>query len=407
MANLKYFKSFVLDMQKKDTWKLNRNIILLGIVSFLTDVSSEMIFSVFSIFFTVILGASVFLLGVVEGLADFSASALDYVSGFLSDRTGKRKKYAILGYGFSTIAKSILLVANSVLSVFVFRIVERLGKSFRGPPRDAWIGSLAPKKIRGYAFGVHKALDKSGAILGPLIAYAILYYFGQNLPAFKMLFIAALVPAAAAVILLFFIKEKYSKPKKSKNPFLSFKFMKADFRHYLATAGIFSLAYFSFGFLLLKAYLVGFEIKDVVLLYALFNVAFVIAAPLIGKLGDFIGRKKIVLFGYFTYFIMSMGFLLATTKFETVLLFVLFGIFYAIDESQSKAYISDMEKSRRATAIGIYNFVTGLIYLPASIIAGLLWRINPNLTFAFAAVISIATILFFMIKKKRKQNGKP
>jgi len=392
-------------MQKLNTWQLNKNILLLGLVSFFTDVSSEMIFSVFSIFFTVILGASVFLLGIVEGIADFSASALDYVSGFLSDKTGKRKRYAILGYGFSTAAKTILLFANSVVSVFLFRVIERLGKSFRGPPRDAWISSLAPKSMQGYAFGVHKALDKSGAIAGPLIAYAILYYFGQNLSAFRLLFMIALVPAAIAVIILFFVKDKPSRPKKRVNIFTAYKFMKGDFRHYLATAGIFSLAYFSFGFLLLKAYLVGFEIKDVVLVYALFNVSFVIAAPLIGKLGDIIGRKKIIVLAYIIFFVMSIGFIFATTKIFTVLLFVLFGIFYAIDESQSKAYISDMEKSRRATAIGVYNFVTGMIYLPASIIAGLLWKLNPDYAFVFAAAVSLTAMIFFIVKGRVK-NGK-
>lgn len=402
MANLKYFKNFWVTMQKKNNWKLNRNVLLLGFVSFLTDVSSEMIFSVFSIFFTVILGASAFLLGIVEGLADFSASALDYVSGFISDRTGKRKPYTILGYAFSTAAKTILLFANTVLSVFVFRVVERLGKSFRSPPRDAWISSFASKKTRGYAFGVHKALDKSGAIVGPLIAYALLTYFGQNMPAFRLLFLVALIPAAAAVLMLFLVKEKPSKPKKRENLLLSYKLMKPELRHYIATAGIFSLAYFSFGFLLLKAYLVGFEIKDVVLLYALFNVSFVVTAPFIGKLGDWIGRKKIVVFAYTLYFVMSMGFMIASTKPSTTLLFVLFGVFYAMDESQSKAYISDMEKSRRATAIGLYNFITGAIYLPASIIAGILWKFNPNYAFAFAAFMSLAAIAFFVAKGRKK-----
>jgi len=404
VANLKYFKSFAMDMPKINTWKLDKNILLLGIVSFLNDVSSEMIFSVFSIFFTVILGASVLLLGIVEGIADFSASALDYVSGFLSDRTGKRKKYVILGYGFSTIAKTILLFASSVLHVFVFRIVERLGKSFRGPPRDAWISSLAPKSMRGYAFGVHKALDKAGAIIGPLIAYAILYYFGQNLPAFRLLFLIALVPAFLAVVIMFLMKDKPSRPKKRENLFTAFRFMKGDFKHYLATASIFSLAYFSFGFLLLKAYLVGFEIKDIILLYALFNVSFVLVAPLIGKLGDMIGRKKIVVLAYAIFLVMSMGFVLASTKVFVLLLFVLFGIFYAIDESQSKAYISDMEKSRRATASGLYNFITGMIYLPASIIAGLLWNMNPDYAFVFAALISFSAIIFFLFRSKVKHG---
>src|SRR3989344_2367019 len=151
--------------------KINKNIYLLGIVSFLTDVSSEMIFSVFSIFFTVVLGASTALLGLVEGLSDFASSSLDYISGKWSDQTGKRKRFALWGYGFSTVAKLLLVFFNSIFIASLFRVIERWGKSFRGPPRDAWISSFTTESNRGLSFGIHKALDKTGAIIGPLIAY--------------------------------------------------------------------------------------------------------------------------------------------------------------------------------------------------------------------------------------------
>ena len=142
------------------------DVLKLGLVSFLTDVSSEMIFSVFAVFFTTIAGASSALLGLVEGFSDFSASSLDYVAGWLSDKTGKRKAFALAGYGFSTAAKTILLVANSVAALSLFRVIERLGKSFRGAPRDAWLSTIAANEVRGYSFGVHKALDKAGAVVG-------------------------------------------------------------------------------------------------------------------------------------------------------------------------------------------------------------------------------------------------
>jgi MFS family permease len=384
---------------KKKILGLDKNVFFLGIVSFLTDISSEMIFSVFSIFFTVILGATTVLLGIVEGFADFAASSLDYISGYISDKTGKRKRFAFLGYGFSTLAKSMLLFTNSVIFASAFRVIERLGKSFRGPPRDAWISSLTNKSNRGFSFGVHKTLDKLGAVLGPFIAYWILTTFGQNASSFKILFQVAIIPAILAVIFLTLIKDKPTKPNEKENIFKTYKDTSKEFKHYLYSAGIFSLAYFSFAFLLLKAYFVGFQIKDVVLLYALFNVAFVIVAAPIGKLGDRVGRKKIIALEYIIYLIMSLGFIFATTKPEIILLFVLFGIFYAIDESQSKAYITDLEKTRRATAIGIYNFGTGLIYLPASVVAGFLWTINPNYAFIFAGLISIAALIFFVSKK--------
>ena len=378
---------------------INKNVIILGLVSLFTDVSSEMIFSVFSIFFTIILGASVILLGIVEGLADFASSSLDYVAGFISDRTGKRKKYAIAGYSASTLAKSILLLPSSVLLASMFRVVERLGKSFRGPPRDAWISSMSNKSNRGLSFGVHKALDKAGAVIGPIIAYLMLLYLGQTAGTFKLLFVIAIIFAVISVIFLSTIKEKAAKPVKKENIFKSYKTLGKGFKHYLYSAGIFSLAYFSFGFLLLKAYLVGFQIKDIVLLYALFNVAFVIASAPIGKLGDLIGRKTIIILEYVIYLSMSFGFILATSKYEIILLFILFGIFFAIDEGQSKAYISDLEKKKRGTAIGVYNFATGLIYLPASVIAGLLWLANPNYAFIFAGMVSIMALVFFSLRK--------
>ena len=389
-------------MAKEKILGVDKNIFFLGIVSFLTDVSSEMIFSVFSVFFTIVLGASAALLGLIEGLSDFAASSLDYLSGYFSDKTGKRKVFAIAGYGFSTIAKTMLVISSTVASASAFRVIERLGKSFRGPPRDAWISALADEKTKGYAFGLHKSLDKAGAILGPFIAYGILSYWGQNANAFGILFAVAVVPAALAVLLMLFIKDRPEKPRERENIFRAYGKTGKDFRHYLFSGGIFSLAYFSFGFLLLKAYLVGFEIKDVVLIYALFNIAFVLVAVPIGKLGDRIGRRKIILLGYLSYFIMSLGFVFASTKETVAALFVLFGIFYAIDESQGKAYITDMEKERKATAIGIYNFFTGLIYLPASLIAGWLWMIKPDYAFAFAAVASLAALVFFIAGKKNK-----
>jgi len=378
---------------------VNKNIFFLGIVSFLTDLSSEMIFSVFSIFFTVILGASTVLLGLIEGLSDFAASSLDYISGFISDRTGKRKALATAGYTFSTIAKTILLVPSSVLAASLFRIVERLGKSFRGPPRDSWLASLADKNNKGYSFGVHKALDKAGAILGPLAAYFIIGWMGQTDSTFSMLFMIALIPAIASVLLLNRVKEKKAEPSKKENIFRVYKKLNKRFKHYFYTTAIFSLAYFSFGFLLLKAYMVGFAIKDVVLLYALFNLAFVIVAAPIGKIGDMIGLKKIIAAEYIIYLIICIWFIFASTKIEIIILFILFGIFYAIDESQSKAYITNLEPNRKGTAIGVYNFATGLVYLPASVIAGFLWSINPNYAFLFAGLISTVSFIFFVRKK--------
>jgi MFS family permease len=384
----------------KKVFGVNKNIFLLGIVSFLTDLSSELIFSIFSVFVTVILGASVVILGFIEGISDFASCSLDYISGKISDKTGKRKSITIFGYGFSTLAKLILVFQTTILSAFSFRIIERFGKSIRGPPRDAWIASLTNKNNRGYSFGLHKALDKAGAVLGPLIAYFVLLYLGQTASTFSLLFKIALIPAVLSIVLLFFIKSSPIKPQKRESIFSGLKNSKQELKNYFYSSGIFSLAYFSFSFLLLKAYAVGFQIKEVVLLYALFNLAFVIFSAPIGKIGDKIGRRKIISFGYIAYILMSLGFIFATSKLAVISLFILFGVFYSVDEGQSKAYITDLEQKRRATAIGLYNFIVGIVYIFASIIAGYLWNINPNYAFIFAAAITSIALVVFVFKKK-------
>ena len=382
------------------------DVLKLGLVSFLTDLSSEMIFSVFAIFFTTVAGASAALLGLVEGLADLSASSLNYYAGWLSDRTGKRKIFALAGYSFSALAKVILLVSSSITGLSIFRVIERLGKGFRGPPRDAWLSAVADKRSRGYAFGVHKALDKSGAVLGPLVAYGLLSWLGDGASTYRTLFWVALVPAVLGVVALSLIKDQPAAERPRENMLQTWQSLSPGFKRYLLSAGIFSLAYFSFGFLMLRAHSVGFAVKDTVLLYAMFNIACVIAAPLIGKLGDRVGRPKMIMLGYTTYFVMSLGFAFASTHWEIVMLFILFGVFYAIDEAQNKAFIVDLEADRRASAIGLYNFVTGVIYLPASLIAGALWLWNPASAFLLAAGLAFtALVVFALTRPDRLHEG--
>ncbi|MFZ2293830.1 MAG: MFS transporter [Polaromonas sp.] len=379
-----------------DQTKLHPDILKLGLVSFLTDLSSEMIFSVFAIFFTTIAGASASLLGLIEGLADFSASSLNYLAGWLSDRSGKRKSFAIAGYGFSTLAKTILLVSSSILGLSLFRVIERLGKGFRGPPRDAWLSSIAGQKTRGYSFGVHKALDKAGAVLGPLAAYGLLKWLGESEGTYRTLFWVAFIPAVLAVAVLALIKDKPGIRHERESVGQNWQLLSPGFKRFLIPAGVFSLAYFSLGFLLLKAHDIGFSVTDIVLLYALFNTTCVMVAPLVGKLGDRVGRSRVVLLGYALYGFINLGLVFAGSKWQLVALFAIYGFFYAIDESQSKAFIADIEPERRATAIGVYNFVTGVLYLPASLAAGALWAFAPNLAFGLAALLSGLAIAAFV-----------
>lgn len=210
----------------------------------------------------------------------------------------------------------------------------------------------------------------------------------------------ALIPAVLSALLLVRIEdrpvssiEKGGNPHKSESIVSAWATLSPEFKRYLASAGIFSLAYFSFGFLLLRARNVGFSVTDIVLLYGVFNASFVASAPLAGKIGDRAGRRQVVIMSYLIYLFMSLGFVFAVTKWQIVVLFVIYGVFYSIDEAQSKAFVTDLEPDRPATAIGFYNFVTGLIYLPASLIAGVLWSAHPRLVFAVSACLALAAVV--------------
>jgi MFS family permease len=386
--------------------KLPLEVVVLGIVSFLTDVSSETIFAVLPIYFIAVIGGTTVALGIMEGLADFASSSLDLVSGHLSDRTGKRKWIAFSGYGLSATAKSLLLFAASSAGVMAFRVIERLGKSIRGAPRDAILAAISPQKSRGLSFGVHKALDKAGAVVGPFLAYLALDRFDSSANTFYGLFLAALIPAVLAVAVMgLFVKDRPVEARRKASVRKTLAALGLPFHFYLAATAVFSLGYFSFAFLLLKAKTVGFEAKDQALLYGLFNLVFTLVSIPIGWIGDRIGRRMIVIASYIVYACMAAGFLMASSQAVVLAMFVLYGVFYAIDEGQSKAYISDLSKDEnRATAIGIYGFVTGLVYLPASLIAGVLWFYGPQWTFAFAICTSVLALVLFLNTSNGRQT---
>jgi MFS family permease len=208
-----------------------------------------------------------------------------------------------------------------------------------------------------------------------------------------------MVPAILSIVTLSLIKDQPAPTRQRENMFETWKSLSPQFKRYLVPAGIFSLAYFSFGFLLLRAHSVGFSVKDIVLLYALFNVACVIAAPFIGRFSDNVGRARMIVLGYLIYLLMCLGFVFVISKWQVIVLFVIYGVFYAIDEAQNKAFIVDIESERRASAIGMYNFVTGILYLPASLIAGGMWLLYPASPFILAACFALCAIMAFLILK--------
>lgn len=378
--------------------RLHRDVWTLGLVSFLTDLSSEMIFAVFAVVFTTVAGASSRLLGLIEGLADLSASSLNLLSGRWSDRAGRRQPFALAGYGFSAAAKLLLLGGATVAGLAAFRVIERLGKGFRGPPRDAWLARIGGRATRGTAFGVHKALDKAGAVAGPLLAWALLGAWGESAQSYQRLFLVALLPALAGVAVLALLRDPpaAAAPTSAEAPPSWRSVLSPALRRFLWPAGVFALAYYSLGFLLLRAHEAGFSVRQVVLLYALFNASCVLTAPLVGALGDRIGRQPVVALGYGLYGLINAGLLLQPGPAGLVALFVLYGVFYAVEDSQSKAFIADLVPAQRATAIGLYNALTGVLYLGASLLAGALWAWAPAAVFGLAAALSAMAIALLL-----------
>jgi MFS family permease len=388
--------------------KLDKNVYLLGAVSFLTDVSSEMIFPLVPIFLTSVLGAPVALLGVIEGIAEATADILKMISGIYSDKIGKRKPFVIAGYGLSTIVKPIFAFSYSWQHILGARFLDRVGKGLRGSARDAIIADYTNDKTRGKAFGYRKMMDSLGATIGPLIAFLLLpVLLATNAQgdAYRTLFALAVIPAALAVLLLFFVKEKESPAKPG------WKFSLSGFspvlKANLAVSLFFSLGTFSYAFFVLRAQDVGMQIAFIPVAYMFYNLIYSFSAIPAGLVSDIVGRRKVILAGYLLFATTCLGFGFFSSQFAIFVLFGLYGVFMAIIESVQRAYVSDLApKELRGTALGVYQGTIGIAALPASIIAGFLWEIkafDARATFIFGAgiaLISFAAFLLFVREKR-------
>ncbi|MFA5077607.1 MAG: MFS transporter, partial [Candidatus Micrarchaeia archaeon] len=273
------------------------NVTTLGIVSFLTDISSEMIFPVLPIFITSILGAGKEALGIIEGLADSIASLVEIFSGYFSDKTGKRKQLVIAGYGLSSVVKVGIALSTAWWHVLIMRSLERIGKGIRTSPRDAIIASSSAPDARGKAFGFHRMMDTIGAIIGPVIAYFIFAWFGTAEPGYRTLFLAAIIPAFLAVlVLILFVKEpeKSKQPEKRPSFWQSLKELTPEYKTFLKISLVFSLSYFSFAFFIVRATDLGIAPESVVVLYILYNIVYAASSIPAGALSDKIGRRAVI-----------------------------------------------------------------------------------------------------------------
>ncbi len=383
-----------------------RNVVALGWVSLLTDISSEMIVPVLPAFVTQTLRASVASLGVIEGVAECTATVLRLGSGWLSDRIGRRKPFMIAGYGLSTVAKSLLAFAGSWGAVLGLRFSDRVGKGVRNPPRDALIAASVPPSETGRAFGLHRAMDTLGAAIGPLVAAGLLALAPGN---FRRIFLVAAAPAVLSiVVLVVFVNAPRVAAQIHSGRFGGFGALPSSARRFLIVAAVFSLGGSSMAFPLLRAGQAGFSVVQVPLVYALYNVVYAALAWPLGALSDRIGRRPLLHAAYLTFAACYALFAWRSDRYAVLAGFAGMGVHSALIEGTQRSLLADLvDPDRRGTAYGLYYGVVGLALLPASVVGGWLWdRFGPAATFgAGAALALLAAILFVMLLPSSRVRG--
>lgn len=377
----------------------------LGLISFLADVSSEMLYPITPIFLTTVLGASVASLGFIEGLAEAIASLLKTYSGFWSDRVQRRKPFIWAGYLLAALAKPIIGVSQVWTHVLFGRAIDRTGKGLRGAPRDALLAESVPVNLRGAAFGWHRMMDTLGAAVGPLLAILFLSY-SDNL---RAMYFLAFIPGILAVIVALGIKEKkmVRLVNYQKASWTSIFTLPKDYKHYLFSWTIFSLANSSDVFLLLKTKQAGVSLTQTILLYCFYNLTYALTSPYLGGLSDKIGRKKVLIFGLVVFSLVYTGFIFASSALHFWVLFGIYGFYMGATEGVGKAFAIDLlDPDKKATAVGYLGTVTGISTLFASTFSGLLWdHFGPAATFAYgAAGAGLTSVALLFLKTKKQLN---
>jgi len=371
------------------------NIILLGVTSLLTDISSEMVYPVLPIYLVSTLGASPAILGLIEGIAESLASLLKVFSGYFSDKIKKRKPFAILGYAASGVGKFILFISSGWGMVLASRVIDRFGKGVRTAPRDALIAESSTAGKRGGAFGLHRAMDTAGAAIGVLWVYFLITRFHGD---FKHIFLFSLIPAFLGVLFLFAVKEKKAAAVVPREK-LQFNWRSLDKRLklFFIFTFIFTLGNSSNQFLLLRAKNLGNPLPTVILLYLFYNLIYAWAVYPATRLSDKIGRKKLLVLGYLFYGLVYLGFALNNSPANFWFLFGLYGLYIAFTEGVEKALVADIApQDLRATAIGLHATLVGIGLLPASLFAGLLWKyLGASAPFYFGGFMGIGASIGF------------
>ncbi len=381
---------------------ISRNTKILGVASFLVDLSSEMIFPLIPFFLTAILGAPVFAIGLMESLGESVVAITTLASGFYSDKIGKRKRLIVAGYGMSALFKGFLAIVTSWPQVIFLRLLERVGKGLRITPRDALIGLSESKSTLGKAFGFRKFLDNIGAVLGPLIAailIAFLFNNQQTEEAYRSLFLIAVIPAVFAVIALLFVRDK---PSKTESPKIAFKhiFSNSKVRNFIIVMSFMYLGVFSLMFFLIRAgeYMALFLIP---IAYMAYNVSYTIFSMPSGIMADKFGAKKSLLFSMLLFLAALVGFAFYPSVAVVFFMFIVLGWFMSIAKTAPQIFlIKHIQGNNFASAIGSYKGLTGIAALPANLFAGFLWTVTlftVPATFVFSIVTTAIAIVLLLV----------
>jgi MFS family permease len=386
--------------------KLKKNIFFLGVVSLLTDVSSEMIYPLLPLFLASVLGVSLPFIGLIEGVAESTASFMKVVSGWLSDRSRRRKPFIWIGYGLSTVVKPLFAISTAGWQVLLFRFGDRFGKGIRTSPRDAMIADTAPEKEKGKSFGFHRAMDSLGAVFGPLAAFLLLPVVGGNL---RWIFFLAFIPAVAAVLVIFlFVREverDVPEPAKTTTDSIGWRALGPEFRYFVVIVCLFTLGNSSDAFLVLRARDLGLSTVTIPLLWLFFNGVNTVFSIPGGMLSDRVGRKRVIFWSFLFYGLVYLGFAVAARPLHVWLLFALYGVYYGFSEGVLRAYVADLAPSCvRGTAYGVFHTASGTMAFPASLVMGILWhKFGAPWAFVFGAALAfISALLLLRIPRDKK-----
>jgi MFS family permease len=391
-----------------------KNVFVAGFVSFFMDVSSEMIYPLVPLFLSNVIGVNKSIIGLIEGIAESTASLLRVFSGWFSDRIGNRKWLMVVGYGISTLSRPIVALATSWHHVMDSRFMDRFGKGVRTAPRDAIIAESTDKAFLARAFSFHRSLDTMGAVVGPALAF---FFLGIFLNDYRKVFYLSMIPGIIAVLLIiFFIKENKKKIEKisigelsSENSVIPPNSLLVKggrgglfdwkFKFFVLIAAIFAIGNSSDVFLILRAQQIGIPIVMIPVVYLFFNLIYSISAIPAGIAADRFGRKRIILLGFVLFSVLYYGFAIARDTSAIWVLFGFYGLFMGLTEGIQKAFLTTIiPPDFKATAFGVYNTAVGLAMFPASLIGGWLWdNISPSATFYYGSITASLSAMLFVI----------